>query len=103
MRRSGKLTHWKFGTLALAAATIGALSLSATAGASGTAAATSAASSSPARADGANTLTFEITIRNLGRSELTSVVYAVHNRRARLFRLGKKAWHALPKTASQGA
>ncbi|MGI9658646.1 MAG: spondin domain-containing protein [Gaiellaceae bacterium] len=51
---------------------------------------------------GAKSFTFQITIRNLGRADLTSPVYAVHNKSARLFRVGKKASPGLGALAEDG-
>ena len=65
-------------------------------------AAPSSAGSAQATA-GAKSFTFQVTIRNLGRADLTSVVYAVHNKSARLFRIGKKASAGLSALAEDGA
>ena len=61
-----------------------------------------APAATPAATDGARTFTFRVTIRNLGRADLTSPVYAVHNRSARLFRLSKKASFGLAALAEDG-
>lgn len=79
--------------------TIAALAAAAGAGA----AATPSSGTKAEQAQGADQLRFRVTIRNLGRAELTSVVYAVHNRSARLFRLGKKASPGLSVLAEDGA
>ena len=91
-----KLARWFALTLVA-----GALGLSASASAGAVALPT--ASSERAAAGGLKTFTFQITIRNLGRSDLTSPVYAIHNRSARLFRLGKKASAGLAALAEDGA
>ncbi len=74
------------------------------AGATATAnAAASATDANPTAKVGKQTYVFKVTIRNLGRADLTSPVYAVHNRSFRLFRLGKKASPGIADLAEDGA
>ncbi len=65
----------------------------------GTAAAEAA---TPTAAAGGQNYVFKVTIRNLGRADLTPPVYAVHNRSFRLFRLGKKASPGIAALAEDG-
>ncbi len=78
---------------------VGALALAAVASAAPSSSAATASNSEAA----AKTLRFRVTIKNLGRAGLTSIVYAVHNRSPRLYRLGKKASPGLAALAEDGS
>lgn len=81
---------------------IASLSIAAGSSAATGAGASRAPAASPAIGEGAQTFTFRVTIRNLGRADLTPPVYAVHNRSARLYRIGKKASPGLAALAEDG-
>jgi hypothetical protein len=90
------MVSWRTLIAALAASCVAAL------GAASATATANAAASATAKA-GQQTYVFKVTIRNLGRADLTSPVYAVHNRSFRLFQLGKKASPGIANLAEDGA
>lgn len=67
-----------------------------------TAGAASASGAAQASLGGEDSYVFKVTIRNLGRADLTPPVYAVHNKSFRLWRLGKKASRGIARLAEDG-
>ncbi len=61
----------------------------------------SASVSSP-DASAADKLSFQVTIKNLSKADLTPVVFGVHNRSAKLFQVGKRATPGIAELAKDG-
>ncbi|MFQ5426496.1 MAG: spondin domain-containing protein [Gaiellales bacterium] len=58
---------------------------------------------SPAAAGSEETFRYRVTIKNLGRSELTPLVWGAHTRSARLFEPGRRASPGVEQLAEDGA